>query len=319
MFHLVHIMITAMLCASLYYLIFTFMPSTGGKPARILKRLRGGAAGDDSPQGPYARDMKRNVTYAAARDKLASRYRAGGGVYGSLKKSLSKLIMLSDGRRAAVNKKLSRAGYSAPVEEFYADVILRVLAVMLLAPLFIMLDIKVAAAGTVFLGIGLYYKWIGEPDERLRRISAGIADELPRFVSVLGYSMTTDRDLIRTVERYVKIAKPTLRGELELLLLEMKAGNNAEALRRFDERVGNPQLSAFISGLIDAGRGVDQKTFFYLMEENMRRMFIENRKRELARRPSKVKRAIIAVGLCMFPMYLIPICMQLGEGLSMFK
>ena len=302
-----------------YFLAFTFLTAEDGKLIRILKRVRNNKTYSGAMRERQKADIRRNVSDAASRARLSSRYRAGDGAYGAIKQAVAKLIVLSDGRRDAMNKKLLRAGFNVSVELFYADVILRVLAVYLLIPVFIALDIKAAAAGTVFLGIGLYYKWIGEPDERIKSVSAEIADELPRFVSVLGYSMTTDRDLIRTIERYLKIAKPALRADLELLLLEMKAGNIAEALKRFDERVGNAQLSAFVSGLIDAGRGVDQKTFFYLMEENMRQIFIENRKRELARRPAKVKKAIISAGLCMFLIYLVPICVQLIEGMSMFK
>ena len=295
------------------------MPITDGKLAKLINRVRMGKAEVRDASGGAATSIGLYVSEAASRARLAKRYQAGNDAFGFFKRALAKLIILSEERRAAVNKKLFRAGYRVSAELFYADVIARVLAVLLLAPVFMILGITAAAAGTILLGVGLYYKWIGEPDECLRRISSEIVDELPRFVSVLSYSMKTDRDLLRTIERYMKIAKPALRGDLELLLLEMKAGNNAEALKKFDERVGNPQLSAFISGLIDAGRGVDQKTFFFLMEENMKQLFIENKKRELARRPARVKKAIIATGLCMFLIYLVPICVQLIDGMSMFK
>ena len=311
--------ILLILFCSIYLLALSFIPVTDSKLAGMLKRLSGKSAPDSSPRGRRMENINRSVTDAAARARLSRRYRAGDGTLGALKKAVAKLVRLSESRRTAVNKKLQRAGYTVGAELFYADVIVRVAAVLMLILVFILLDIKVAAVGTVFLCIGLYYKWIGEPDERLRRASAEIADELPRFVSVLGYSMTADRDLIRTIDRYLKIAKPALRYDLELLLLEMKAGNMTEALKRFDERIGNAQLSAFISGLIDAGRGVDQKTFFYLMEENMKLIFIENRKKELAKRPAKVRKAIISAGLCMFLIYLVPICVQLIEGMSMFK
>ena len=302
-----------------YYLVFSFLPVTDGKLTRALRRVRMRKQNGDAPNDRHSADFERNVKSAAARVKLASRYKPGDGAFGFLKQAAAGFIFLSEGRRAALNKKLLRAGYKVRAELFYADVILRVLAVYTLIPVFILLDMKAAAAATVFLGVGLYYKWAGEPDERLKRLSDEIADELPSFVSVIGYSMSSDRDLLRTLERYIKISKPALRADLEMLMLDMKAGNSAEALKRFDERVGNARLSAFISGLIDAGRGVDQKTFFYLMEENMIQLFIENKKRELSRRPAKVKRAIIAAGLCMFLIYLVPICVQLLEGMAMFK
>ena len=293
MFAFISFLILIALAATLYCIVFTFTPDMDSRLVKMLKRVR------------------RKASPGAGK--------AGRGPYEQLKKVTAKLVILPEARRADIDRKLYRAGYEVKADMFYADIILRVAAVFLLAPVFFLLDIKIAAAGTIVLCFGLYYKWANEPDAYLRAVSADIADELPRFVSVIGYSMATDRDLMRTVERYLKIARPALKRDLELLLLEMKAGNYAEALTRFDARIANPRLSAFISGLIDAGRGVDQKTFFYLMEENMKQMFIENRKRELAKRPAKVKKAIISVGLCMFVLYLVPICVQLTEGLAMFK
>ena len=311
--------LTCLLSSGLSLLVFSFIPAVGGKAARTIKRINRKRAPGGDRKGGFTYGYRQVVEAAASREKAAARYQAGGGAFGLMKRALSRCIILSGERRAVVEKKLLRAGYRVSPELFYADVILRTFAVLLLTPVFFYLDNKVAAAATVFLSVGLYYKWIGAPDERLRRIAASISDELPRFVSVLSYSMSTDRDLINAIERYIRIAKPALRNDLELLLLEMKAGSITEALKRFDARVGNPQLSVFVSGLIDAGRGVDQKTFFFLMEENMKLLFIENRKKELSRRPAKVKKAIISVGLCMFLLYLVPICMQLVEGLSMFK
>ena len=306
MFSFILLILFFILSASLYYVTASFLPIADGRVAKALKRIRRRAP----PIGPAG---------LGARVKSAARYPADDNLYGRLKEFAAKFIILSEGRRSGVEQKLARAGYNVSAEAFYADVILRVLGVSLLAPALFILNVKIAAVGVVALCVGLYYKWMAAPDERLRALSAEIADELPRFVSVIGYSMTTDRDLMRTLERYLKIARPALRRELELLLLEMKAGNYAEALRRFDSRVGNAQLSAFVSGLIDAGRGVDQKTFFFLMEENMKQSFIENRKRELARRPAKVKKAIVSVGLCMFLLYMVPICVQLLGGMSMFR
>jgi CheY-like chemotaxis protein len=262
-------------------------------------------------------------TRAGLRNGAGARAQAGLRIQtspvGFLARPLSGLIRLSPARREAVEKKLERAGSALCAEDFYADAAVRAIGVSLLAPLCALMGVPTAAVASAALGIGLYYKRIGELDTRLSRIRLEIADELPRFVSVLNYSMSTDRDLIRAIERYKKIAKPAFQYDLALLLLEMKGGNNTEALKRFDARIDIPQLSAFVSGLIDADRGVDQKTFFYLMEENMKQLFIENKKKELSRRPAKIKKAIIAVGMCLFLLYLVPISMQLIEGLRMFQ
>ena len=101
--------------------------------------------------------------------------------------------------------------------------------------------------------------------------------------------------------------------------MELKSGNMEEALRRFDDSIYIPQLSTFISGVIGTSKGIDQKTFFFMMEQNMIVLYRENMKREMAKRPGKLKLATISVGVCMFLIYVVPMGLQLKTGLAIFK
>ena len=285
--------------AAIYFATMSFVSTSDRRTRRILKSIRRG--GDK-----ISKKSGRSADVAGAHIVVLSRV-------------LVRLIRISEDKRERVERKLRRAGFQYSAQEFYANAASYAIYVLLLVPILFMLDIEVAAIACIVLGITVYYKQIGKLDEESRAIQLKIADELPRFVSVVNYSMSSDRDLVRTVEKYLRICKPAFRYDLELLLLEMKGGNSAEALKRFDARIDIPQLSAFISGLIDADRGVDQKTFFYIMEENMKQLFVENKKRELTKRPAKIKKAIVAAGICLFLLYLVPITFQLLDSIKMFN
>ena len=311
--------IAAYLCATAALGSFE---GNAGKALRMIlkdKRRRGHlarrGAGARSAGGAAAAGAKLPAgAPLCASASLARRPRLG-----AFERAVLRFVRLGPGRREALGKKLLRAGIGGSPEEYVARAAARALSVLACSPLFWALDIKLAALGCALLAAAIYYKRASDLDSRLKAVRADIEDELPRFVSVINYSMATDRDLTRTIGRYLRICKPSFRYDLELLFLELRGGNMEDALKRFDSRVDIPQLSSFVTGLIDAGRGVDQKTFFYLMEENMKQLFISNKRKELSRRPAKIKKAIIASGLCLFVLYLVPIGVQLARGFMMFE
>ena len=285
--------------AAIYFMTMSVASTSDRRTRRILKNIRASGRRKVKKSGRDEEEVEIHIAVLS-------------GI-------LVRLVRISEDKKERVERKLKRAGFRYSAKEFYANAAAHAAYVFLLVPVFFMLNITVAAVACFALGITVYYKQIGKLEEVSRTIQLKIADELPRFVSVVNYSMSSDRDLIRTVEKYLRICKPAFRYDLELLLLEMKGGNSAEALKRFDLRVDIPQLSAFVSGLIDADRGIDQKTFFYIMEENMKQLFVENKKKEMTKRPAKIKKAIVAAGLCLFMLYLVPITLQLLESLKMFN
>ena len=306
-----------------------------GKALRMIRkdRRRGGRASafGGGPGGGGRLPGKGRPGGAGAVGNDPGQPRAGGALpcpnaasarrprLGTVERIALRFVRLGPERREALGKKLLRAGFGGSPEEFCAIAATRALAVLACAPVFWALGVTLASLGCACLAASLYYKRFNDLDARLKAVRVDIEDELPRFVSVINYSMSTDRDLTRTIGRYLKICKPSFRYDLELLYLELKGGNAEDALKRFDSRIDIPQLSTFVSGLIDAGRGVDQKTFFYLMEENMKQLFISNKRKELSRRPAKIKKAIIATGMCLFVLYLVPIGMQLARGFALFE
>lgn len=236
-----------------------------------------------------------------------------------LTKIISKFIYIDDYRSKKLAKDLERAGISLTPKEYYAKAYVTSGLTILSAFLFIPLGLPIITMGMMMLGIILYFKERQAVSDKLKKINGHILEELPRFVRTYNNSLKSSKDILRFMEKYRKIAGDEFKYDLDILITELKTGNTEEALQRFDNRVNIPQLSTFVSGVIGTSKGIDQETFFYLMEQDMKILARENIKREISKRPGKIKKATIAVGMMLFILYLYPIFTDLKNGLGIFK
>lgn len=236
-----------------------------------------------------------------------------------LTKLISKFIHLESYRNKKLAKDLERAGINLTPEEYYAKAYVTSALTFLSSFLFIPLGLPIITMGVMLLGIILYFKERQTVSEKLKRINGRILEELPRFIRTYSNSLKSSKDILRFMEKYRKVAGKEFKYDLDILITELKTGNTEEALQRFDDRVNIPQLSTFISGVIGTSKGINQETFFYLMEQDMKILARENIKREIAKRPGKIKKATIAVGVMMFLLYLYPIFIDLKNGLGIFN
>ena len=236
-----------------------------------------------------------------------------------LTKIISKFIRPENYQKRKLEKDLARAGINLSPAEYYAKAYVTAGLVILSSFIFIPLGLTVITMCVMLLGIMLFFKERQADREKLKKINGKILDELPRFVRTYNNSLKSSKDILKFMERYRKIAGDDFKYDLDILITDLKTGNTEEALQRFDERVNIPQLSTFISGVIGTSKGIDQETFFYLMEQDMKILARENIKREIAKRPGKIKKATIAVGVMMFLLYLYPIFIDLKNGLGIFN
>lgn len=236
-----------------------------------------------------------------------------------LTKLVSKLIHLENYESRKLERKLQRAGIRLTPQEYKAKAFVTAGLTIAVSIVFIPLGLTVVTVCVMLLGVMLFFKERQAVDEKLKKINGKILNELPRFVRTYNNSLKSSKDILQFMERYRKIAGTDFQYDLDILITDLKTGNVEEALQRFDERVNIPQLSTFISGVIGTSKGVDQETFFYLMEQDMKVLARENIKREIAKRPGKIKKATVAVGVMMFLIYLYPIFMDLKNGLGIFN
>lgn len=236
-----------------------------------------------------------------------------------LQEILTRIIKLSPDKREQLITAFSRCNIEMTPEEYYIRAISLSALVFLSSVLFIAIGFPIAAFGSLILSVLVYFQQIQRIQKDLEKINRMILDEMPGFIRSFSYGLRSSRDTISIIEKYRAIAKPALAAELDILIANLKTENYEEALKKFDARLNLDPVSAFVSGIIGISRGIDYRTYFYLLEENMKTLSRESLKREVAKRPGKLKKSIIITIIFLFLLYIVPVIIQLKDGFNLFK
>ncbi len=111
-----------------------------------------------------------------------------------------------------------------------------------------------------------------------------------------------------------------LYADIMHLIARLGVNNNQElALREFEKSINQEHLTGFISALIEVTRGIDQRIYFDAINRDMSVLNKENMKRTIAKRPGKIKKATIAMVICAMLIYLVPLTLQMANGMSLFN
>lgn len=182
-----------------------------------------------------------------------------------------------------------------------------------MAPLMpLMVPILVGLA--VALWFSTYYAAFDFVKKRRKLIEA----EVPRFALTIGQNLENDRDVLKILTSYRRVAGKDFGAELDQTIADMKTGNYENALIHFETRIGSPMLSDVIRGLIGTLRGDDQRMYFKMITFDMRQIEQNNLKKEAAKRPKKIQRYSMMMLLCIMIIYLVVLCTEVLSSLGAF-
>ena len=159
-----------------------------------------------------------------------------------------------------------------------------------LMPLFVPVLIGTAVA----LWFSTYYAAFDFVKKRRKLIEA----EIPRFALTIGQNLENDRDVLKILTSYRRVAGRDFAAELDQTIADMKTGNYENALIRFETRIGSPMLSDVVRGLVGVLRGDDQRMYFKMICFDMRQIEQNNLKKEAAKRPKKIQRYSMMMLIC---------------------
>ena len=187
------------------------------------------------------------------------------------------------------------------------------LPMALLMPLFVPILIGTAVA----LWFSTYYAAFDFVKKRRKLIEA----EIPRFALTIGQNLENDRDVLKILTSYRRVAGRDFAAELDQTIADMKTGNYENALIRFETRIGSPMLSDVVRGLVGVLRGDDQRMYFKMICFDMRQIEQNNLKKEAAKRPKKIQRYSMMMLICIMIIYLVVLCTEVlsSLGLSLDK
>ena len=226
-------------------------------------------------------------------------------------------VRLDKMKRASLERTLKIAGNSLTPECYVAKawviagtVALCAVPMAFLIPLMVPVLIGLAVA----LWFSTYYTAFDYVKKRRKRIEK----EIPRFALSIGQSLENDRDVLKILTSYRRIAGKEFGAELDQTIADMKTGNYEQALLHFEARVDSPLLSDVTRGLIGVLRGDDQRMYFQMITFDMRQIEQNDLKKEAAKRPRLIQRYSMMMLLCIIMIYMVVLCVEVFDSLGVF-
>ena len=230
---------------------------------------------------------------------------------------LAPFIHLDKLKRDKLQSALDIAGISLTPEVYtlraYVTAGLIVLAALPMAvimPLLVPILIGLAVA----MWFSTYYSAFDFVKKRKKVIEA----EIPRFALTIAQNLENDRDVLKILTAYRRVAGKEFGMELDQTVADMKTGNYENALIRFESRVGSTMLSDVVRGLIGTLRGDDQRMYFRMITFDMRQIEQANLKKEAAKRPKKIQRYSMMMLFCIVIIYLVVLSTEVLGSLGAF-
>ena len=228
-----------------------------------------------------------------------------------------RFIKLDKLKRSKLQNTLAIAGVEASPEVYTlkayitaALVALCAIPVFFIQPLFAMVVIGLA----VTLWFSTYYAAFDFVKKRKKIIEA----EIPRFALTIAQNLENDRDVLRILTSYRRVAGKDFGQELDQTIADMKTGNYENALIHFEGRVGSALLSDVVRGLIGTMRGDDQRMYFKMICFDMRQIEQNNLKKEAAKRPKKIQKYSMMMLICIILIYIVVLCTEVIGSLGVF-
>lgn len=232
---------------------------------------------------------------------------------------ISKLIKLNSVSREKLRRDLERVGITRSPEMYYANAVIISLWIGIGSLIMIPLGLQVITFTMLILSVLLYMKNIEQVKDKIKVTNDAIKRELPKFVRMYNHSRGDNIQFVDIVEKYLRIADDKFKYDLELLVMDLKTGNEENALINFSERVNIPQLTNFVNVVLGSIKGDDMGVALQLMEGEMKALSRENKRRIMQERPGKVKKATMATGSMLLVMYFFVLIMDLISNTAFFS
>ena len=222
----------------------------------------------------------------------------------SISVHLAKYIRIEEYKRGRMDRVLKAGGINLSPEVYQAYALTKAGAILLMIiPCVILFPLLSPVA--FILAVLIYFKEIQKADEKLKEKRAEIEGELPRMVATIEQELKASRSVIGMLERYRNNAGKALKGELDILIADMRSSNYEAALTRFEARLNSPMLSDVVRGLIGVLRGDDSTVYFQMLAHDFKQLELQRLKAEAQKIPPKIRVFSFIMLLCFLLTYLV--------------
>lgn len=230
---------------------------------------------------------------------------------------ISPLLRLDPIKRDKLKLTLQIANIPHSPETYTMKCILQTLLVFLLGA-FLLFFIPLLGFLVMGLSVLIWFATYQKAFDIVKKRKQVIEAELPRFAVSIQQGLATDRDVLKLLTSYRRIASPALGEELDITITDMKTGNYENALLHFQNRVGSTMLSDIVRGLIGTLRGDDQQMYFKMLVFDMRQIEQNNLKKEAAKRPKQMQKYSMMMLFCILLIYVVVLSVEVISSLGSF-
>lgn len=230
---------------------------------------------------------------------------------------LSPLLKLDPIKKSKLELALNIADIPLTPETYTMKAILTAILTALLG-LFLLLFIPLVGFLVMGLSILMWFSTYQQAFDIVKKRKKLIESELPRFAVSIQQGLSTDRDVLKLLVSYRRIAGPHLGKELDTTIADMKTGNYENALLHLQNRVGSTMLSDIVRGLIGTLRGDDQQMYFKMLVFDMRQIEQNNLKKEAAKRPKQMQKYSMMMLFCILLIYVVVLSVEVVSSIGSF-
>ena len=122
------------------------------------------------------------------------------------------------------------------------------------------------------------------------------------------------------IENYYENAGENLKRELKITAADIRSGNEIEAIKRLESRVGSAMMSDVCRGLISIVEGGD--TLFYWQSLSLKFSDIQRQYllRKANKAPNRVNRLSMALFICFMALYIVVVLLSIADSFNvLFK
>lgn len=230
---------------------------------------------------------------------------------------LSPVLKLDPVKRGKLEVALHIAGMNLTPECYTMKAFLTAF-LTLLTGVFLLMLLPMAGFAVMGLSVLMWFSSYYQVFDVVKKRKKLIEAELPRFAVSIQQSLSTDRDVLKLLTSYRRIAGPHLGQELDTTIADMKTGNYENALLHLQNRVGSTMLSDIVRGLIGTLRGDDQQMYFKMLVFDMRQIEQNNLKKEAAKRPKQMQKYSMLMLFCILLIYVVVLSVEVVGSLGGF-
>jgi len=231
-------------------------------------------------------------------------------------KVISKNIHLSDYKKRCWKSDLQRMDIDKTPELYISENLSNSILIGIVGFMFIPAGMQFVTIMLIIYAVMLYRKNSSHLKNSIRKMNKDIEAELPRMVETLNYTLGDSNDLIKFFERYRRVAGAAMGKALDRLIFDVKTNNTEDALREFDRSLAIPSIATFVSALLGITHGVDQRTTLIILEKDFRARQREILRKEMDKRPGKVRLACVIMVFGMAILMLVPLIIMVIRTLG---